>query len=402
MKVRIFDYSSALDNPYVEDLITTFAYLDSLKSFKSWRNKLKEHFEDQILHLPNVSQSLINYFYELINSESSLGMVAGPCCNLIYHWPGGEPKVLHIWDDRALLTDNRYWLDSFQFLKISTDNVSCTFNERELVEFRKLDDCENTISLTHNNHFGHFTVDNLPLLTLLEGPLASLLPKSKPLHSNYNPRKVIKDLIDKGCPSLEYEVRNDFKESLFDKQSYILRSKMNYQVISSNILCNAYLIDRRSKARAISKTLSIKEGRNYQKKIFLIRANKYNSRVYNISALSDYLKNLGFIIIDPSALNLVELEQILTSSKIVIAESGSTTLNALWFCSNTAKIISLVPDDLIFNTSIPMIHGGLPYVLPFLDRIHIFIGRSQTHHQTQSSNSCIYDCKSLGTLLKSI
>ena len=270
--------------------------------------------------------------------------------------------------------------------------------------FKRLDDFENTISLTHNNHFGHFLIDNLPLLSLANGPMRSQMLNKDSLYSN-NPRQVIKDLINRTCPSLQYKIRTDIEDASCQHISYTFKSQTNFEIISSNILCNAYLIEQRSRNKTNNLKTSNTWSRDKVKKaehIFLVRGNKYTSRVSNITELTNYLKSIGFLVVDPTEKSLDEIKALLNSSKIVIAESGSTTLNALWFCSESCKIISLVSDELIFNTSTPMIHGGLPYVLPFLNRIKLFIGESKTYYETQSSNSCKYDCRKLGELLKSM
>lgn len=405
MEISLIEYSNAFTDSQAKKLIAHEINLVSLNSFLVWRSKLIEEFKSQILELPHVSQNLIQFFYTLLDSEPVVSLVKGPCRTVIYHWPNGEPKLLHIWNNNILLTDNIYWLKSFKFLEVKPDNLTCTFRRSELRTFQTLERFDNTISLTHNDHFGHFVVDNMPLLALLEGPFSTLIPADKTIYSTYNPKLVIKELLHESNPNLRYFIRDDMETPKFKSSSYIFNSTLNYQLISSNVLCNAYLIDKRSKNREIKYSFAEQgiEKSNYVPKfIFLVRTNEYSTRVNNIRELTSFLERLGFIIVDPLATNLTELEKILATSEIVIAESGSTTLNAVWFCSSNCKIVSLVADELIFNTSMPMIYGGLPYILPFLNRIHIFIGESKTQQQTQSSNSCNYNCKELKKLLEKI
>lgn len=405
MNVNLLDYSAALKSRTAEELVSYSVRLSILHSFREWKALLLENFRSQILSLPGVSHELVRYFYNLLDCDATVGLMSGPCRNLIFHWPSGEPKLLHIWNDELIITDNTYWLNSFGFLGIDAGMRSCKLTDGGMKLFKEIEDSDSTISITHNNHFGHFIVDNLPLLSLLDGPMYTHIKHANALYSTYNPKQVIKELLQKTCPTLNYKLRSDLQAPSFNRGSYTFKSRVNYQIISSSILCNAYLIDQYSKSvRKKEKTNSsaISANQVTPRNIFLVRGNNYLSRVSNIGELKRFLERNDFLIVDPTLVSLDKLEQILYSSELVIAESGSTTLNALWFCANTCRIVSLVSDEIIHNTSTPMIHGGLPYILPFLNRINIFIGESVTYSQTQSSNTCVYDCMKLAELLESL
>ena len=89
MNLKLHDYSSAIQSGEPQDLMAMKSDLGDLKSFRDWKVLLEEEFELQILSQHQSSLDLINYFYKLLQCDAIVGLLAGPCRNLVFYWPSG-------------------------------------------------------------------------------------------------------------------------------------------------------------------------------------------------------------------------------------------------------------------------------------------------------------------------
>ena len=99
----------------------------------------------------------------------------------------------------------------------------------------------------------------------------------------------------------------------------------------------------------------------------------------------------GYKIIEPHMHTSKELISILASAENIIAESGSTSINAIVFGPKDSRITVLQPRRLFETPTKAMIYGGLPYILPYLDRLKIVLGETILSHQVQTSDVVYYD-----------
>ena len=128
-----------------------------------------------------------------------------------------------------------------------------------------------------------------------------------------------------------------------------------------------------------------------QERVFLVRAGNYGSRLKNYDEISACLKAHGFSIVDPASMNVGQLVRVLSAAKIIVSESGSTTLNAVTLGSSSAKVISLNPKRLLQSPSLDMIYGGLPYLLAYSEKVEIVLGETVQSSAIQSSDICYFD-----------
>ncbi len=372
--------------------------LEELLSFRQWRENLRNACHTKLSCFPNLSIRVSAYIRLLFRAQYRLLLLSGQSSVLVYHWHTGEPKIVNIWNERILLIDNLYWLNSYPFLASTSNRDTFCLTPGCKPQELLSDNSVSYSSVTHNNHFGHFAVDDLPLLFFTNSPSSLPLGTQRSLVSTYPLSPVIKELcmhfhaIDVSSPP--FLERGHFGAGSLG----LLRCQHNRQTVSSSILCNAFLIRKfcaRSCGPMKSEDFHNYSESNYGKLIFLVRSGEYATRISNIDELAARLSSLGFIQIDPAHISIRQLAYVLGNADVVVSEGGSTTINAIIFCPLSVRIVSLVPGQLISHTSESMLYGGLPYIIPFLDRVDIFCGYTTHACSIQSSNICCYDTESL-------
>ena len=108
-------------------------------------------------------------------------LLSGECLALKYRWSNQEYKILPIWSNQYLIDSNPYWFDYYPFLKRTNNHINSNFQQYHLLTSSTTTNSNFTsthpaLFLSHNDHFGHFLVDDFPLLYLFSGPLRNLIP----------------------------------------------------------------------------------------------------------------------------------------------------------------------------------------------------------------------------------
>ena len=165
--LRAFSHADLLHTNQLNQLISSSFCLDDLGSFKHWKASLVCSFESKILSLPSlISPLLKTYFHNLTLQPASIFFLHAPCKIVGFYWPNKELKILHLWLDDFILIDNTYWLSSYPFINRDTLSENSYTLSQEANKFTRFSLSHSSYSFTHNNHFGHFLVDDLPLISL--------------------------------------------------------------------------------------------------------------------------------------------------------------------------------------------------------------------------------------------
>ena len=380
----------------------------SLESYKDWVKIMKKsiYYQEEILGLSNKT---IAHLLKLLEDSSEIYRFDGEADLYHYFWPNGEVKIVPCWAQNYTIQPNLFWLDKYPFLKLSHKAPNkCTEKFeiiKELFSYVKGNNNseKNYLCATHNNHFGHFLLDNLPSISLLNGPLGVIG------NSFCQPSILYKEGISEllhFCGTKFIESNNDELVASKRKGNFCQANTKLTELIPSSIFTHAFLwtmIGDRFRRKLISCNNKLNNIINHQpRRVFLKRSGKYESRISNEAEILECLKAFNFEIIDPSCLTAVDLAVALSNATAIFCESGSTTLNAIFFGNKYAKIFSLNPIRLFRETNDDMLFGGIPYLFAFCNRINFILGETVTKHAVQTSDICSYDVQLIANHLKNL
>lgn len=365
--------------------------ISELQSYQTWKRKL------QLALFANIENGIIStsVAYEAIKTlkgDAFLYSIGGLARVIYFMWGNGEVKILPIWQSKFIIQPNLSWLLSYPFLKrirnsnqhhmqfhVSDGLVDSPFSRDETLSV--------FLNASHNNHFGHFLLDNLPLLSYLDGPLGAEYA-GRPMKGLYSYRRGINELLSfSGITLLNNDIY-EFENLQTNPCSVQYRECID--VVSSSTFVNAYLW--RSKYLRLERVPKLTQT---SRRIALLRSGDFATRIFNKVELDCCLLANEFEIIDPSLLQISDLVDKLMRADLIVCESGSCTLNACMFSANKTRIISLNPSRLLLCPDAAMVMGGLPYLLPFIDRIEFIHGNTCVASPIQSSDICIYDLRAL-------
>lgn len=388
--------------------------LDPLKSFQEWRQNLKVAFK-KLKATHSICEEVANSFQEALNESHSIYKIEGKSDVIIYHWPNAEPKIVPLWGNIIIQSD-LYWLEFLPFLNEIEKNATKidTFktykfqpNDFLYILEGNFQPIKNRLIISQNNHFGHYLLDHLPLIELLNGPFGGINVNSyKPIDYPY--KDSIIDLLLMSIPqSIDNKMltrSRSTEKSIFNQlaQPLIITHEKLIDLLPTNHYTNAYLWSQIRDKFHLNNSLALKIQDQKSTKVMLIRSGDYKTRIENWEDIKKYLTEIGFIFIDPSQNSAHEILVILRNAGIVICESGSSTLNATIFANPKARIISLNPKRLFQQPNLSMIHGGLPYLLAFCDRIEFILGETTEQAHIPSSDIARYKISKINDILGEI
>ncbi|WP_166015917.1 MULTISPECIES: glycosyltransferase 61 family protein [unclassified Synechococcus] len=284
--------------------------------------------------------------------------------------------------DNYLITDQSYWLRFYPFLKL-IDNKGINYAQvseqfKNIAEINNLGE-KNITTIAHNNHFGHFLLDDYPKIILDDLQFPSYIQGSFKL---FNLSRGINDLLVSTLSA-----RSTYKSVVSELNRHnIVESDNILQSFISNPIVNSFIIEQ--KFNSIRIKMPKETNKNYR--IYLARSGKYESRIKNRKEILELLNRYDFFICDPSQYTSIELIKELSSASIIVTEAGTSCLVASLYAPKTAKIVALVPQELITNPKEDMIISGLPYHLASPQNIKFILGKVVDMHQIQSSQTCLY------------
>jgi len=374
--------------------VTLIKY-DNHTSFKDYCRSLVNYWQC-LASSGEISFYTLTLLKEILVTSASALNFEGPSDVLLHKWPNGEFKIIAIPGASVIISENTFWLGQYPFLHLSNDYASYDIPYSSAI---KLSSAPNNTSpyviASHNNHYGHFLLDELPLLRRFYGSSrreVTLFPQ--PLtYGIYNELAAIlplSDVVGSGSP-LE-------TEKFFSGPgtcSTLLYENVSVGIVySTNIFLNAFL------SKNLSSVIHAKP--NYlldAKACFLVRRDMYNSRISNLEQILAFCSSKGITLLDPSKYSMRQLEALLRDYSVVIAESGSTTLVASLASSSSTRVISLCPTRLLEAPNAHMVSGGLPYLLSFPNKVRFLKGDSRVYSDVQSSDICFYQTDQLEYIL---
>lgn len=400
---RIAETSELIDSSYswpsASCSIELIAISDLL-SFRIWLETIKQHLIERCANGRLSALAAQKAFLDL-SKEQAIVAITGPAKALYYKWENREPKILLAWADKIIVQSDSFWLAKYPFLNCDyyrqgAELALCSLRGVvKPIAKRNAFDTQVFVNASHNNHFGHFSLDNLPLLQLLNGPLVSSINKQV-LTGLYPYSTNINSFLDLCNISI---LPSDCKACCSLNAGILLTIDydMCLEIFSTSSFVNAFIWRKAIAERMKGIELCLGSPR-----VALLRQGQYSTRIHNRVEIDHWLEANGFIIVEPSELDHNQLFNLLYSAKVIISETGTCTLNACMFSSDVTRIISLAPSRLILSPDLPMIHGGLPYILPFIDRTIHVLGESRMISGIQSSDICYYPVESLEEAMHSL
>ena len=396
----------------LDDSSTPLIDLSRLSAYREYLHVLIASAQ-RLLNNKLLSTSIYhNIFSNLLCSKHSVYYRRGRADLLSYIWPNNEPLLIPIWhdNDEYLITrSSSFWYSKYPFFT-QIDHSSFYLDNRNFVRQCPKTDCP-SILLSDNNHFGHFCYDSLSITSLVSSlpcfnnlSTVSILPFDIKQSIRLSFQFLARLSKSTGLNSYpDFTLNEDFL-SFKTHTSSIIYFQDLVQFFQSNTFVSHFIWRNfwLPKINHFSSTSnSINDLARY-KKVFLIRTGSFQSRVHNISEITGYLESLGFISLDPVEHSLEDLIHILSNSDVVVSEAGSSLINAGLFTSEHTKIIGLIPRSLLLDPSDNMIAGGLPYFLPFIDRINFVLGQTIYSTAIQSSDIAYYSISDLSTIISTI
>ncbi|WP_413441549.1 glycosyltransferase 61 family protein [Synechococcus sp. MIT S1220] len=329
-------------------------------------------------------------------SNSKLIKVYGKSIVYCYTWENGESKFFFV-RDNVFITEDIFWLRYYPFLQITNKRSpidgkyymdakinEALFKEIELKEIKK---SNAYVIPSHNNHFGHFIGDEFPSLWL-EGKISSFW-KQKCTYP-FKWKRGIEEILNTLC--------DNFNISPFDTA---LEKNLNIRSILPNHL-SIYLTNPAMKTYLLEMAMA-QIRKKYKQKTFkgkqrllMVRRGKYKTRINNIKELMHVVcSKYYFNIIDPIEHSFDKLIEMFCNAELIIAESGTSTLQALCLSQEQCKVISLIPKRLVQDTDEEMIESGLPYHLIMPHKISFVLGETIEKHSIQSSDLVNYNLQQI-------
>jgi hypothetical protein len=379
---------------YLEDIRTNqynghiaLENIDRLHAYIFWRRKLEEGLAINS-YSGLVSIEALDYFKSLINAPQHILLMKGKAEMLEYTWPNKERKIMPVWYNSFIVQPDLAWLKYYPFIQPCDSGYSKILLNKE--QLRAIPLCSDTynIMLSHNDHFGHFLADNFPLLAFLScSPLKNfisdcsipVLGHRKSILSLFN----ILDIAHQPGVSSGPDNYNKHHKMVHNEKGFVC------EIMSSSVPASIFLWTQ-IKTKIIPKLASCDISLNKTLKIWLVRGSGYESRVHNFDEVSEFLQSEGFIMLDPCTVSISELVKLLYAASYIVAEAGSTTLNAALFANPSCNVISLCSERFIASPSSGMIYGGLPYLLSFADQVRVVIGKVVRTASIESSDLCNY------------
>lgn len=370
---------------------STISFSDNHK-FISWKKSILENISKIGQSQPNTWHGIKILLEYLQLGSDCIHLYEGPALIYKHIWPNGEQKLV-VQMCGEIVGEDPFWLKKFPFVELSNNQCSYRFTKEVLYKYMpNVKHIGEAFFLSHNMHFGHFIADNLPYLVAYLG----LFNRSSPISPIGSlPVSILKELNQIG-----------FTTSVFSRE---LNLNSSGGILSSSNLHHGYVTDHLVKGFILQKLLhrspcyplnstSHASSRN----IFLVRSTDYGSRITNFAEILNQLEKLEFAAIELDSMSILNCKNILANAKVVIAESGTTSLIAAICMKPSSTLISLQPDILMSSPTTEMIVSGLPYALCYHQSIKVFTGNAIGNRVIQSSMLAYYDPLKLLELLSGL
>jgi len=350
-----------------------------------WRDEIGANIKKNMALLPIAVPGMSLMLKILGNGDGRATLFKGPGVIARHQWPNMETKQVVLFDDKAK-GENDFWLNYYPFLFF--DEKCKHFRLRGDIKVNELTCPEaqssNYIICSHNGHLGHFIADDLPWMIAFGASLS------------------VNRLFT--CASVSESIRKEiqfikvdyFESSHYDGgKSYALRCP---QVIHGWIYdwaLRSFFVRKYIHSQEVCTAPNNSHMSSKEKLLFIARSKEYGTRIANYEVLSEMLNQLGFEACTLDGLSLKETATVMVNSKLIVAESGTTSLIASVCSRIDTSIISLQPRSIFTSPTLDMVESGLPYISFFHPRISYFLGHEEVCHSIQSSSRSTYSVDEL-------
>lgn len=371
--------------------------LESLSSLKSWRTVIKTRL-DWLKIRGTMSEVVHRCMIGLLNKPHQIITISDQASVVVHRWGSGEYKIVPVWRDRYIIQNTFFWLQYYPFLD-HIDTVNCKALLQCSVDIADIDSSVRNLEVilaSHNNHFGHFLADNYPTLCLASK--TGLLGQKKSNVKSTYPVRYCNGIIN----ALSSLVHNTDSATpwILDLPSGTSRRIENlfcHEFLQTNAFTGIFLWHQLKDKLFGSRRF---HNRRERRKISLLRnSDCYNTRIANYGEIKAILDSRGFEVLFPENHSVEELLHLIGSADIVVAESGTSTLNAIMFASAHTRVVSLCPARIFIDDDPHMILSGLPYILGSPYAIRFLTGISISKDPIPSSDICYYESSSLASIL---
>jgi hypothetical protein len=366
----------------------TIEHIERLGSYQEWLQSIEAGLQHHG-YTAMLSSAALQYFLFIIRDSQHIVLLRNEAEIIEYSWPNKERKLVPIWQDQFILQQDTNWLSHYPFIHPCNEQMSRIIIDRGMVKSLPLSTGNCNLMLSHNDHFGHFLADNFPSIAfLLMSPLRNIITHTlAPVSGHKN-----------GIYSLFQLIRNLPNNPIFSEMDNLSKAVESISIIDVPLLaevvpsslCVSMYIWSRIKEKIINSLTRPVSSIGSPSKIWLVRSGSYQSRVSNHDELSLFLESEGFVSLDPCDFEINELATIINGASFVVAEAGSTTLNAAFFANPDSRVLSLCSERFFQYPSIGMIMGGLPYLLCFANQVRPVLGRAIINSPIESSDICEY------------
>lgn len=364
--------------------------LTSNRRFLLWKKSILENISRIAELEPCATHGISLLLHHLRVNYHAIHLYDGPALLYKHIWPNGEHKyVVQMGDE--IVAEDPFWLSRYPFVEYINSQGKYRLKSEIHSAHRPSARIMHRVLLpTHNMHFGHFIADNLPYLSML----SSLSNSSTPISFACSiPYSIVSELNQIGLTGLAFSPQH----KLPNISSIISLSKLHHGYATDHLI-KGYILRRLMHGSLHYSYYSQSDIRLPY--IFLPRSEKYGSRIANFPEVQSELLKLDFEIITLDCLSLLNCKRKFANTKIIVAESGTTSLIAAVCMPPSAILISLQPRILMSSPTPEMIVSGLPYALCYHEFIKVYAGDTIDCQKIQSSSTAFYNATQLAAFIK--
>lgn len=137
---------------------------DNHTSFFKYRHSLANYWQ-YLASSGVISFYTLRLLNNILVTSASALCYEGPSDVLLHKWPNGEFKVIAIPGASVIISEDAFWLGKYPFLRLHNGFACYDIPHSSSINlFLQPKNTSPYVIASHNNHYGHFLLDDLPLL----------------------------------------------------------------------------------------------------------------------------------------------------------------------------------------------------------------------------------------------